>query len=108
MLMFLASVLDQIDPALEHIQKGSVHDARLAWLQECLVSETGRKYLNDLSEARSGHSVYRWSRLASSVERPNSTARFNGVIESCAGSAERLTKRLTPCQTAAFGPGAHG
>lgn len=55
MLMFLASVLDQIDPALEHIQKGSVHDARLAWLQECLVSETGRKYLNDLSEARSGH-----------------------------------------------------
>ncbi|MBX5021158.1 hypothetical protein [Rhizobium lentis] len=28
MLMFLASVLDQMDLALEHIQKGSVHDAR--------------------------------------------------------------------------------
>ena len=28
MLMFLASVLDQIYPALEHIQKGRVHDAR--------------------------------------------------------------------------------
>jgi hypothetical protein len=27
MLMFLASVLNQIDPASEHIQKGSVHDA---------------------------------------------------------------------------------
>jgi hypothetical protein len=26
--MFLASVLDQMDLALEHIQKGSVHDAR--------------------------------------------------------------------------------
>ncbi|MCV3739070.1 hypothetical protein OCK02_23120 [Rhizobium sp. TRM96647] len=29
MLMFLASVLDQTDLALEHIQNGSVHDARV-------------------------------------------------------------------------------
>lgn len=28
MLMFLASVLDQMDLALEYIQKGSVHDGR--------------------------------------------------------------------------------
>ncbi len=28
MLMFLASVLDQMDLALERIQKGRVHDAR--------------------------------------------------------------------------------
>ena len=30
MLMFLATVLDQMDLALEHIQKSTVHDARFA------------------------------------------------------------------------------
>lgn len=30
MLIFLATVLDQMDLALEHIGKGSVHDARFA------------------------------------------------------------------------------
>lgn len=59
--------------------------------------------------ARSGHSVYRWSRLGFIGRKTElNAARFNGVIESCTESAERLTKRLTPCQTAAFGPGAHG
>ncbi|MCA0341810.1 MULTISPECIES: hypothetical protein [unclassified Shinella] len=43
-------------------------------------------------KARSGHSIYRWSRLGFIGRKTElDAARFNGVIESCTGLAERLT-----------------
>jgi len=50
MLMFLASVLDQWISRLSISRRAAITIPDLAWLQGCLISEAGRKHLNDQSD----------------------------------------------------------